>query len=122
MANPICWFEIATRDIEKSKKFYDSVFDWELKKDENFPDMEMIETGERPSGAIFKGPPEMPLALSVYFQVTDVNETLKKVEDAGGRIIMPRTDIPSVGWFAVFLDIEGVAISIFEPNEEHKNM
>ena len=52
MANPICWFEIGTRDIENSKKFYDSVFDWGLSKDPNFPDMEMIDTGAPLHGAL----------------------------------------------------------------------
>jgi len=118
MANPICWFEIGTRNLETSKKFYDSVFDWDLKKDEHFPDMEMIETGEKPPGAIFKGPPEMPLMVNVYFLVDDVNETLKKVEEGGGTIIMPKTEIPMVGWFGVFQDPEGVAVSIFESNPD----
>lgn len=118
MANPICWFEIGTKDLDKSKKFYEAVFDWDLKKDEHFPDMEMIETGERPQGAIFKGPPEMPLAVNVYFQVDSVDETIGKVTGAGGSIIMPKTEIPMVGWFAVFLDTEGVAVSIFEPNPD----
>lgn len=122
MGNPICWFEIGTRDIEKSKKFYDSIFDWDTKKDLNFQDMEMIETGERPSGAIFKGPPEMPLAVTVYFQVNDINETLKRVGDAGGSVFMPKTDIPQAGWFAIFKDPEGVYVSIFQPKEEHSEM
>ena len=122
MGNPICWFEIGTRDIKKSKKFYDAVFDWGLKTDPNFPDMEMIDTGAPLSGAIFKGPPEMPLGVSVYFQVDSIIETLTKVEEAGGMVIMPKTEIPMVGWFGLFKDPEGVMVSIFEPNKEHADM
>ena len=117
MGNQICWFEIGTRDIEKSKKFYDQIFDWGMKADPNFPDMEMIDTGSQPGGAIFKGPPEMPLAVHVYFQVDDINETLKKVEGAGGSVFIPKTEIPNAGWFSVFKDPEGVFVGIIQGNE-----
>ena len=121
MGNPICWFEIGTRDLEKSKKFYDSVFDWGMKKDPNFPDMEMIDTGAPLPGAIFKIPPDMPLGVHVYFQVDSIVETLKKVEESEGLMLMPRTEIPMAGWFAVFKDPEGVMVSIFEPKQENKD-
>lgn len=117
MANPIVWFEIITRDLDESKKFYDAVFDWEISKDENFPTMEMVNTGAEPGGSLFKGPEEMPLGVTVYFQVDDIDETMKKVEEAGGEVFMPKMEIPNVGFVAVFKDPQGVFVSIFKPNE-----
>jgi len=114
MGNPICWFEIGTNDIESSKKFYDHIFEWEMKDDPNFPKMHMVNTETEPQGAIFKGPPEMPIALNVYFLVDNIEETLEKVKNAGGTVIMPRTEVPNAGSFAVFKDPEGVVASVFE--------
>ena len=114
MGNPLCWFEIGTRNLEKSRKFYNAVFNWEIKDNPDFPDMPMIETGATPGGGIFLTPPEVPLSLMAYFHVEDINTTLEKVKEAGGMVLKEKTDIPQIGFFAIIQDTEGIVSGLFE--------
>lgn len=43
---------------------------------------------------------------------------MKKIEAAGGRIIVPKTEVPNFGWFATFLDLEGNELSVWESMPE----
>jgi predicted enzyme related to lactoylglutathione lyase len=60
-------------------------------------------------------PPMAPAAaLNSYFEVKTIDGTLPKVIEAGGMVIVPKTEIPGVGWFAMFVDLDRIPIGIFE--------
>ncbi len=114
MANPLCHFELMVSDPEKTKAFYGKVFDWEF-DDTGMPGYTMLRTGSDPGGGIMKKPDEAPhFALSVYFLVDSIDETLKKVEGAGGKIGMGKTEIPGVGYWGLFFDSDGIPVGIFQ--------
>jgi predicted enzyme related to lactoylglutathione lyase len=114
MANPIVHFELMVSDPDKAKEFYGKVFDWEF-NDTEMPGYTMISTGKDPGGGMMKKPDEAPqFALSVYYLVDDIDEIMKKVEAAGGRVGMPKTEIPNVGYWAFFLDPDGIPVSVFQ--------
>ena len=50
-------------------------------------------------------PPQYP---SVVIQVDDIKESMKKVEEAGGKVLGEPMEIPNVGWFMSFIDTEGL--------------
>ena len=105
---------ITGRDPEKLQAFYGKVFDWTFKHE--MEDYTFIATGQDPGGGLMKKPPEAPMpAMYVYFLVDDVSATLKKVEEAGGKMIVPKTPIPNMGAFGMFADPEGIVVGIFEP-------
>ena len=115
MGNPLCHFELMVSDVKKSQEFYGKIFDWEFKTDEAMPEYTMISTGTEPGGGLMKKPAEAPhFALSQYFLVDSIEETLGKVEGAGGKIGVPKMEIPNVGWWALFFDPDGIPVSIFE--------
>ena len=115
MPNPICHFELLVPDPEKAKSFYAQVFDWKF---ESTPgsDYQLIQTGAPPCGGLMKSPGEMPVraALQVYVLVESVEETLKKAETAGGKVIVQKTEVPEVGYFAVFQDPDHIVLGILE--------
>lgn len=116
MGNPVCHFEFMVSDVEKSKKFYSQVFEWKF-KDSDMPGMRYIniDTGKEPTGGMMKKPAMAPMfALTTYFYVTSIDETLKKVTAAGGRVQMPKTEIPAIGWWALFMDPDGIPVMIYE--------
>lgn len=116
MANNLCYFELMVSDVEKARAFYTKVFDWRLKKSESFPDYYSIDTGQAPEGGLMKKPEQAPShSISPYFLVESAEETLKKAEGAGGRVGFPKTEIPGIGWWALFFDPDGIPIMIFEP-------
>jgi len=114
MANPLVHFELMVSNPEKAKEFYGKVFDWEF-NDTEMPGYTMIKTGTDPGGGMMKKPDEAPhFALSVYYLVDDIDETMKKAEAAGGRVGMPKTEIPNVGFFGFFFDPDGIPVSVFQ--------
>jgi len=114
MANPICHFEFMSDDPEKCRQFYGSVFDWEF-DDESMPGYTLIGTGSDPGGGLMKRPAESPgPCMNVYFLVDDIGDTLDKVQKAGGKVLVPETPIPNVGWFAIIADPEGLHFGVFK--------
>lgn len=113
MGNPICHWELMVNDVAKARAFYGRVFDWTF--DASRPDYTMIDTGTPPGGGMMPRPPTAPTtALNTYFAVTDIDATLRSVVEAGGTIAVPRTEVPGVGWFAMFLDPDQIPVAIFQ--------
>jgi hypothetical protein len=55
-------------------------------------------------------------APSVVIGVGDLNEHMKKVTGAGGKIIGEPMDIPGVGKYVSFFDTEGNRVSMLQPS------
>ena len=113
MSNHVCYFELMVSDTGKSQEFYGKVFDWKFAEYEKMPGYISIDTGQEPMGGM--KPDEVPAySLGVYFFVDNIDETLKKVESAGGQLMFPRTPIPDIGWWALFMDPDGIPVMIYE--------
>jgi predicted enzyme related to lactoylglutathione lyase len=117
MANPMVHWELMVRDVERAKAFYGRVFGWTFGS--YSPEYTQIETGGTPEGGMMPKPPSAPTpSLNVYFQVDDIERTLREVVEAGGMVVVPRMEIPP-GWFAMFLDPDGIAIGILQERAGH---
>ena len=115
MPNPLCHFELMTDDAGKCRKFYDAVFDWQF-DDETMPGYTLVNTGTEPTGGVFAKPAQAPgPCLNVYFQVPDIDATLAKATEHGGKVLVPKTPIPNVWHFGMFTDPEGIVIGIMQP-------
>ena len=121
MKNAINWFEIPVTNYERAKKFYVTILDLEIidyhmpekkMKYGMFPyDMENSGVG----GAIVQMEEMKPSTdgSTVYLNGgEDLNVALNKVEAAGGKIFMPKTDIDENGFIAQFLDTEGNRVAL----------
>lgn len=105
----IVHFEIPANDPKKMIDFFVRVFDWRFKQ---FGQSEywIIETGEHEekgiNGAMMKKVhPQQPLTHDI--QVDNIDEAIKLIESHGGAMIVPKTELPGVGWRAFFKDPEG---------------
>jgi predicted enzyme related to lactoylglutathione lyase len=118
----IVHFEIPANDVEKTRKFYQDLFGWKIEK---VPNMEyfMVETVPmdekgnllRPglNGGLYKR--EMPQQHALnYINVESVEEYSKKVVALGGQVVVPKTEIPGMGWFAIALDPDENVFGLFE--------
>jgi predicted enzyme related to lactoylglutathione lyase len=78
-----------------------------------------LSAGGRPGGGVMampsQVPSEVPAHWTPYFQVTDCDATAAKATSAGGKTIVPPTDIPKVGRFAMIEDPQGAMFAIFKP-------
>ncbi len=54
-----------------------------------------------------------------YIRPDDFEKTLAAVEEAGGNVLIPKTDVMGYGWFAHFRDLDGNVIGLWQdaPNE-----
>lgn len=115
MANPFVHIELQTQDVDKSIKFYASMFDWKL---EEMPGMDytMVNVGEGTGGGMMKKPvPGIPDNWLPYIMVDDVAVSTKKAQALGATIARDVTEIPNFGWFSVILDPTGAAFGLWQP-------
>jgi len=116
-----CWNELATRDAAKAKDFFAQLFGWEYEAAPDSPsEYYMIKCQGRDAGGIIVMDEkwgDMPPAWTVYFTVDDADACCAKMEQLGGKVIMPAFDI-GVGRMAVIADPQGAAFSIIKMNCE----
>lgn len=114
------WFEIPVSNMERAIAFYEKVFDTKLSRNQigEF-DMAWFPWDENGGGAGGSLIYHQEICVTsadgvlVYFSSDDVNTELKRIEDAGGQILVPKTEIsPEIGFMAVFLDSEGNRIAL----------
>jgi predicted enzyme related to lactoylglutathione lyase len=118
MGNHLCHFEFMVSDSEKAKAFYGKVFDWTFKSDEGMPGYTMIDAGKAPGGGMMKKPETAPHhALSIYFCVDSIDDTMAKVSEAGGQVIIQKMEVSNIGWWGLFADPDGIPVGIYEPKK-----
>jgi hypothetical protein len=119
-ANSLNWFEIPATDIKRAKKFYEAIFDIQMDESEMM-NMKMAffpyEMGSgKASGALCQSDFHKPGMDGVIVYLNgnpDLKTVLDKIESAGGRIIMPKTEItPEIGYMAFFIDSEGNRVAL----------
>jgi predicted enzyme related to lactoylglutathione lyase len=116
------WYELMTPDPEGSKAFYDAVVGWDIGEGAaEYNGYRMINT----SGGGFAGG-VLPLTQEMqqhgarptwlgYIFVADVDQAISKIESAGGKALMPATDIPNVGRIAMVADPQGAPFYVMKP-------
>jgi predicted enzyme related to lactoylglutathione lyase len=122
MDHTIIHFEIPAEDIERLGRFYREVFGWNIKKEDTM-DYWTVETvpidpkgnPTRPGingGMLKKQNPEH--RFTYYISVESIEEYSRKVEENGGKIIVPKMEVPNIGWWALATDPEGNQFGIFQ--------
>ncbi len=120
--NVVGWFEIPVSDIDRAIRFYETVFDVKLERNQMGPfDMAWFPFKEDGLGApgslvcykdSYKPSPD---GVLIYFTAHsgDLTNELDKVEEMGGVILQDKTLInEETGYMAIFLDTEGNRIAI----------
>ena len=114
MPNNIGFFAIHADNVSRAQRFYEGVFGWKFEP-WGPPDFFLISTGTKNEpgigGALQKrhdlvaGKP--PLCYECTIDVENVDAVAKAVETYGGKVIMPKCEIPTVGHLIKFQDSEG---------------
>ena len=119
----IVHFELNVKNVEKTKKFYESVFGWKIEKWEGPVDYWLIMTGEEGEPGIDGGlgyeEEGLPSVVNTI-DVDDVDEIIKKIKNNGGQIVQPKHAVPGVGWMAYFKDSEGIVTGVMQEDPEAK--
>ncbi len=117
MANPFVHVELATTDVAKAKKFYQSLFAWKLNDHEMGGGMTytLIDVGEGTGGGMMKHPmPGAPSAWLAYVLVDDVKAATAKARSLGAEIVRDVTEVPNEGSFAILVDPTGAHLGLWQ--------
>ncbi len=127
MDHTIIHFEIPAKNIQALKSFYENVLGWKIIKAPlsgmDYWIIQTVPTDEkgmllRPgvNGGLYPQTPDMPGATQVnYISVENIDEYITKVTAAGGKIIVPKQQIPTVGSIAIAADPEGNSFGLIQP-------
>jgi uncharacterized protein len=118
MTNAINWFEIPVIDFARAKKFYETLYGAEI-MEMPYPSgqygMLPADMQNGVGGGIVQGEGFEPSTKGTLVYLNggdDLSTALSKVEDAGGKILMPKTSIGGNGFMAHFLDTEGNRVAL----------
>jgi hypothetical protein len=119
--NRVTHFEIYSEDPEAVQPFYRDVFGWKFHKFEGGPsEYWLVTTGDDKEPGINGGmtrPREGQSAGTLNtVAVKSLDQTMKKLEQRGGKMSVPKMAIPTVGWLAYAADPAGNVFGIIEPD------
>lgn len=114
MKNNLSHFAIYIEDMKRAKAFYSNLFGWDYNsygqddflqiKDSSDDDSKLI-------GALqsrkYSSVDEKIIGFECSIEVENIDAIIEKIEANDGKIVMPKTEIPYVGWLVKFLDTEG---------------
>ena len=116
------WTDLSSPDLDASARFYGELLGWET-----------VEAGPAEEAGGYRmftldgvqvaglGPLQdesQPPAWMTYIAVSDVDETAREVEAAGGEVMMPALDVMDAGRMGVFADAAGGAVfGVWQPGE-----
>lgn len=114
----ITHIDIPVSDATRSSEFYSALFGWQISEIPGFEGYPMWEApnkisggGLAPRGASFTQPRS-------YVEVDSIDETLAKAREHGAAVVMEKTPISGESWWAVFTDLDGNQIGLYEGTPE----
>jgi uncharacterized protein len=119
-----CWMELGTTDQAGAKSFYSNLFGWTADEIPMGPGMTytMFRSGGKDTAGGYKLMKDqldahVPPHWMLYVRVDNADESAAKAVQLGAQQLVPPSDIPNVGRFAVIQDPAGANISIFQPGQ-----
>jgi uncharacterized protein len=106
--------EIPTTNFKKAQKFFGTVFGWTFR---DVPDLEMVSfrAGSQPNGSFYLVK-KMPKKgqVNVYIEVEDIDAKLKDIKKAKGKVLVKKTQVVDMGWWAQFATPDGCYLSLWQ--------
>jgi uncharacterized protein len=124
MPRPI-HFDLTVDNPERAMKFYKDIFGWKFENWNGPMEYWMVTTGvekKEPgiNGGLSKRGGESTMPNMNTIGVSSVDKFSKMVQDEGGKVLMPKSPIPEIGWFATCQDTEGNTFGIIEEDRTAK--
>ncbi len=110
-------FEIQADDPARAQKFYSEALGWEFSKWGDW-DYWLIKTGPDGKPGINGGllPRKGPINYVNTVEVASLDDSARKIEALGGKIVVPKMPIPGVGWLLYCQDTEGNVFGVMQPD------
>ena len=114
------WYELMTTDMGGAEAFYPAITGWSPSP---FPKMAepytLFMRGPAPVGGLMHLPDGArkagaPPHWMPYVGTSNVDASAARAQQLGGKVVVPPTDIPNVGRFALITDPQGAHIAIYQ--------
>lgn len=126
--NPVVHFEMPAENLKRMSDFYSTVFGWQaqmLGEDMgNYVTVSTIDTDENGhptipgtiNGGFFPKKEDWPAQYpSIVIAVDDINDSIRNVTNANGKVLGQPVEIPGIGSYVSFIDTEGNRVSLLQP-------
>lgn len=115
-AYPIVHLEIAAKDPAAASKFYADLCGWQIEHDPRFDYYQFAAEGG-PGGGFVKPDDTYKVGDTIpYVGVPDIDAFLVRVKELGGKVLLPKTEIAGIGWYAFFADPTGNRLGAYAVN------
>ncbi|MHB8439387.1 MAG: VOC family protein [Acidimicrobiales bacterium] len=112
------WVDIGTTDPPAALRFYEALFGWQGQDlGEEAGHYTIVSVGDRQVAALSPAQDSGPPRWATYVNVDDVDDVTKRVESAGGTVIVAPMDVMTAGRMALFSDTTGAVISAWQPRD-----
>ncbi|MCH7588571.1 MAG: VOC family protein [Chloroflexi bacterium] len=116
--HPIAHIEFSSNDPKESGKFYADLFCWKIEENEEMKYVSFETETDRGGGFNDTSDENTnPGDILPYVGTDDIDASLARAEELGGKTLMPKMEIPTVGWFAVFSDPTGNKVGLYTSME-----
>ena len=105
--------EIQSNDPPTTTRFFRDVFGWKIRE---MPEMNytLWNAAGGPGGGFMKPQQGMSPGTLDHILSKEIESDARKIQAAGGAILLPKTEIPKVGWFAVFREPGGAVLALYQ--------
>lgn len=125
--NKVIHFELSIENPERTTKFYSDVFGWKASKWEGPMDYWLVSTGPEDEPGIdgafmlrSETDERLKKCARITIGVPSIDESLEKIKSNGGKVLMPKTAIPGIGYSASFEDTEGNLVALMQDDPSAK--
>lgn len=114
------WNELLTEDVAAAKEFYSELLGWEAEEQQmDYGSYTIFKIDGDQVAGLMRLPEQAkqmgaPPNWTSYITVDDADAIAARVEELGGKVLVPPMDIPALGRFCTFQDPQGAAISVIQ--------
>ena len=114
----IVHFDMSANDIDRAKRFYESLFDWEFTLLPGPEEYHIIATkgldGSEGLGGGMAKRRQPGEGITNFVEVESIDESLKLAQQLGGAIVQDKTEIPGIAYIGVISDTEQNEVGVIE--------
>jgi uncharacterized protein len=114
----ITHIDIPVGDTGRAAQFYSGLFGWQIAEVPGYEGYPMWQAPNKISGGGLAPRSDGFTQPRSYVEVDSIEDTLAKVRDAGGTVVMERTEISPTSWWAIFTDPDGNHVGLYEGTTE----
>ncbi|GAA4843281.1 hypothetical protein GCM10023221_21780 [Luteimicrobium xylanilyticum] len=114
----ITHIDIPVSDLKAAAAFYGGLFGWQIEAPPGFEDYPMWRAPNGISGGGLAPRGEGFTQPRSYVEVDSIDETLARVRELGGTVLLEKSEISPTSWWAVLADADGNAIGLYEGSTE----